>query len=332
MKRTRQAVMGLDLGGTKLAAAIFTPKGELLHRDVVPLEKRSGVEVGKLIQGQVVKLLAIAKQNRLKIEAIGVCVPGIANQKTAKVWAPNISGWEDYPLHDEIRSALGKQKIQIAIDSDRAACILGESWLGAAQGCRDAIFIAVGTGIGAGILIDGKVLRGSNDSAGAIGWLALDKQFRDDYTACGCFEGHASGDGIAKVVRQLLGKNKSYKGPLRKKKEITAHDVFENFLPGDPIAGQAVNEAIHLWGMAVANLISLFNPEKIIFGGGIFGPAARYLPEIFAEAWRWAQPISIRQVKLELSKLGSDAALYGAGYLAWERLKSTKSLPVRGKK
>ncbi len=92
--------------------------------------------------------------------------------------------------------------------------------------------------------------------------------------------------------------------------------MFEAYTAGDPLARRIVAQAIEYWGMAVANLVSMFDPEKIIFGGGVFGPAIRFLPEIRAEALKWAQPVAMKQVKLVASKLGDSAALYGAAYIA----------------
>ena len=186
-------VIGMDLGGTKLAAALFTDKGRILQKSVVPLEGRQGRAVGELICQELKNLLAAARSKRVTVSAIGVSVPGISHSRTGKVWAPNIPGWEDYPLRRELLAALPDKRIRVVIDSDRAAYILGETWRGVAKGCRNAIFLAVGTGIGAGILIDGRILRGAHDIAGAIGWLALDRPFRREYIGCGCFEYHASG-------------------------------------------------------------------------------------------------------------------------------------------
>jgi glucokinase len=188
------SVIGFDLGGTKLSGAVFSKDGKIISKETVLLEKRKGNEVGSLIKEQVKKLLS----NHSDVEAIGVSVPGISYSKTGNVWAPNIPGWDDYPLLKVIKEPAG-EKIRVTIDSDRACYILGEVWQGSARGCKDAIFLAVGTGIGAGILVNGEILRGSNDIAGAIGWMALDRPFQEKYISCGCFEYHASGEGLAKV-------------------------------------------------------------------------------------------------------------------------------------
>lgn len=320
----KPAVLGIDLGGTKLASAIFTNEGEILHRETVALAKRSGAQVGELIQKQIARCLSVAQSTHRNIRAIGVSVPGISHQKTGKVWAPNIPGWKDYPLRAEIAARLQDRKIRLNIDNDRACYILGETWQGAAQNCQNAIFLSVGTGIGAGILIDGKILRGANDIAGSIGWLALQRPFRREYIPCGCFEHHASGDGLVKIAKELIASDKNYSGALKTRKNFTAAEIFSAYENNDPIARKVIAQAIEFWGMAVANLVSLFNPEKIILGGGVFGPATKFLPRILTEAKKWAQPISIRKVKLENSRLGSDAGLYGAAYLAL-RMESDRS-------
>lgn len=309
-------VVGIDLGGTKLAAALFTSTGKILHKETILLGNKNGRDVGKLIHEQIQNCFTVAKSKRLNIRAIGVSVPGISNQKTGKVWAPNIPGWKNYPLRTEILSRLKNKNISVTIESDRACYILGESWQGAAKNCQNAIFLAVGTGIGAGILIDGKILRGENDIAGAIGWLALQKPFSAKYISCGCFEHHASGEGLVKIAKQFIATDKSYSGILRKKQNLAAADIFQAYESRDSIAEKVLEQAIEFWGMAVANLVSLFNPKKILFGGGVFGPAKKFLPRIFVEAKKWAQPISIKQVKLTASTLGNDAGLYGAAYLA----------------
>lgn len=305
------AVLAIDLGGTKIASAVFLKDGQVLQRQSRPLEGRGGKEAGRLVTDAATAALASHD-----ITSIGIAVPGISRQHSGTVWAPNIAGWEDYPLLEEVRAIV--PGIPVRMESDRSCYILGETWQGNAQGCSDAIYLAVGTGIGAGILTDGRLLHGTADIGGAIGWMALDRPFEPSYVDCGCFESRASGEGIAKVAAALVAENKTYNGIL-KKDHLLAQDVFTAYQQDDRIAVSVINQCISLWGMAAANLISLFNPCKIIFGGGVFGPAVAFIPMIAAEAARWAQPVSMRQVKLEASALGSDAGLYGAAYLAMQR-------------
>ena len=131
------SVLALDLGGTKLATALFSKAGNILAKEIVVLGNRQGKEVGALVADQVKKFLAADIQPNDKISSIGICVPGISRQLSGTVWAPNISGWEDYPLLEEIKKI--SAGIPVLIDSDRACYMLGEKWQGNAQGCENAI-------------------------------------------------------------------------------------------------------------------------------------------------------------------------------------------------
>ena len=220
------------------------------------------------------------------------------------MWAPNIPGWDDYPLQQELEAAVADPTVRVAVESDRTCYILGEVWKGAARGCTDAIYLAVGTGIGAGILLDGRVIHGASDIVGATGWMALETPWRDEYKPVGCFEYYASGNGIGTQAKLRYGNP-----------DKSSYDVFAGY-GSDPVATEILDHAIQLWGMGTANLVSLFNPQKVIFGGGVFGPAVQFIDRIYAEACRWGQPISMREVEFCASQVGGDAALLGAGYLA----------------
>jgi glucokinase len=317
------AVLGIDLGGTKLSLAIFTEEGEIIYKKSFILGNRKGREVGSYITDKTVNFINYSNLQGNPINSIGISVPGISYIRTGTVWAPNIPGWENYSLLAEVKANAGN--IPVTIDSDRACYILGELWKGNAQGCRDAVFLSIGTGIGAGIVVDGKILRGSHDIAGCIGWMALKGPFNKKYIRCGCFEYYASGTGIANVAKEFLKDQEDYKGELLNKhiKKITSYDVFAAYHNGDPLAGRVIKFCIELWGMAIANLVSLFNPEKIIIGGGVFGPAKPLIPKIKIEAAKWAQPIGINQVTLDVSGLAGDAGVYGAGFLALRHLQES---------
>jgi glucokinase len=311
------AVIGLDLGATKLAGALFDADGNLVERALVLLEHWEGDQVGRLMIEQVSTLREKAAARGWDVKAVAAAVPGLAHPETGAVWAPNIGGWEDYPLRDVLLRAAG-ETCPVVVESDRAASIVGEVARGAARGCRHAVFLAVGTGIGAGILVDGAILRGAHDLAGAIGWMGLDRPYRPLYVRCGGFESHASGSGIARSAQELLRAEPGYRGPLSETswESITAREVFAAFAAGDSLAAKVVANAVECWGMAVANLISLFDPEIVVLGGGLFGPAAGQLERIIAEARQWAQPLSFPKVKVCISALGSDACLFGTGELA----------------
>jgi Transcriptional regulator/sugar kinase len=295
------AVIGIDLGGTKISAALFSRDGELIVKEYKLLDGATGTAVGLAVAETILALRT--RRPDLPVEAVGICVPGIVYSKKGTVWAPNIPGWDNYPLKNDLKAILDDPSVKISIESDRTCYILGELWKGAARGCTDAIYLAVGTGIGAGILLDGHIIHGASDIVGATGWMALEDPFKEEFIPVGCFEYYASGNGIGNQAKLLYGDDSK-----------TSYDVFADY-GKDPVATQILDKAIRMWGMGTANLVSLFNPQKVIFGGGVFGPAVQYIGRIYAEARKWGQPISMRDVIFCASEVGGDAALLGAAYL-----------------
>lgn len=314
MGNRKGAVVGIDLGGTKLSGALFSKEGEIIHKTGLLLEDRGGAEVGAMVVQLLQDYFDYAEARHYDIDSVGICVPGISNNANQSVWAPNIRGWEAYPLFGEVRDGLNNPSIPVSIESDRNCYILGEIWKGSAQNCSNAIFMAVGTGIGIGIVSNGQIINGAGGIAGAIGWMALDRPYSTDYDSCGHFEYHASGSGIARSADKLLGQG--FPSDYLHAGKISARDVFIAYSRKDPLALKVIDQSIEYWGMAVANLVSIFNPEKIIFGGGVFGPASNLLDRIYDEARKWAQPISMQEVILEVSSLKGDTGLIGAGFLA----------------
>lgn len=307
------SVIAIDLGGTKALGAVFTPAGKLLAKKHRYLDGASGEDAGRIV----LELIGQLSEEGLdgKVDAVGICVPGIVYHEDGSVWAPNIPGWGRYPLRSRIEEALGNDAL-VVVESDRTCYVLGEVWKGAAKGSADAVYIAVGTGIGIGILSDNRVIRGSADIAGAAGWMALSSPFMEDYRQCGCFESFASGSGLGAQIQKAVKEHPEYTGVLSRKpvKELSSYDVFEHY-DSDPLARSVLDKAIEMWGMGAANIVSLLNPEIVVFGGGIFGPAARFLDRIREEALKWGQPIAMRSVRFAVSELPGEAALYGAARL-----------------
>jgi glucokinase len=297
----------VDLGGTKLAVAIVASSGEILHKIKLPIDKG---DVKGQIERTAKDAVAAAGLGWQHIAAAGVVVPGIYLAATGDAWAPNLFGPESVPLRDELRSRL---PVPVVIDSDRAAYVLGEQWLGAARGLSHVVFLAVGTGIGAGILIDGRLCRGAGDIAGAVGWFALSPCQRPLYKQMGCWETEAAGPAVARraVERMASGESSSLSG------EVTTEAVVTAARRLDPLACAVLEETARWLGMGIANIISLLNPEMIVLGGGLMQAGNLLLEPIRREMAVWAQPFAARAVRLELTQLGEDAGLLGAAKLAF---------------
>lgn len=313
--------IALDLGGTKLSAAIFDKDGKCSDRQYCLLNNRKGTEVGKIITETISVLNEKIRLGGDALGAVGVCVPGIVNPETSEVWAPNIPGWESYRLKDEIAELFADHNIFVVVNNDRLCYLYGEWWKGNAAGCSDVIFIAVGTGIGAGIMSGGKFIRGKNDIAGAIGWMGMSTEYQEKFKSTGFFEHYASGPGLVNLGNELITE-KGLNSALLKTGKFTTEDIFHAWKSGDNVAAVILKYAVKYWGVAVANLVSIFNPEKIVFGGGVFGPGKELLEEIKNEAQKWAQPVSIKFAEITSSLLGSDAGLYGAGRLALDEIQN----------
>jgi glucokinase len=307
----------MDVGGTKISAALFTPEGKISSRIKNPIDTSHPEKINSQIVNIVKDLESVVKKSAGDIKAIGIAIPGIVYNASGKVWAPNIPGWDHYPLRDNLQREL---TLPLVLDSDRSAYVLGEQWCGNAKGLKDVVFLAVGTGIGAGIIVDGVLCRGSEDIAGAVGWFALDPIFREEYAEMGCFEAEASGNSVARKAIQLIREGEPssisdlVKGNLD---DITAETVAEAARRNDVLAKKVIDSTIKYLSMGIANIVSILNPRMIVLGGGLFQAGDLFLDPIRTEFRRWAQPIAAKNVKIELSSLGEDAGLYGAGKLAW---------------
>ena len=311
--------IAIDLGGTKCAGAAITESGRIKYKTKDKITGLTGIEVSKMIYSMITKLTDMFSSS-FQVSGVGISVPGISNQEEGTVWAPNIPGWDNYPLMADLRARLSPS-LAIHIDSDRACSICGEAWLGVAKGRKNAIFLAFGTGIGAGILIDGKVLRGKSDIAGAIGWMALDHYYPDGYAQFGCFEYNASGDGLVRLSKDIYLQKEINTSMVME--NIHAEDIFKAYDQQDPLALETIRAAIDYWAKAVANLVSIFNPEIIVFGGGVFGPGLKLLNRIYERSKKWAQPVAIKEVRLVGGQLGADAQLLGAARLVMDKEKQS---------
>ena len=292
------SVIAVDLGGTKLSAALVDDAGAVSGRVKVPIAP-GGVRASVAQIAQVVdEALHVAKSARGRVHGVGMIVPGIYFAETGEAWAPNVWGQAIVPLRAELEREL---RAPIAIDSDRAGYVTGERWLGAARGLSDVVFLAVGTGIGAGIISGGRLLRGSRDISGAVGWFGLNPERREIYREVGCWEAESAGPALA---RRLGVKS--------------AEEAVARARAGDAAATQAIEQSAVYLGMGIANIVSILNPEMVVLGGGLMQAADLFLEPIRNAVLQWAQPVAAKQVRIEPTILGEDAGLLGAARLAIE--------------
>ena len=276
MRRSKSSVIAVDLGGTKVAAARVTSRGTIRHRVEEPVDRSDVV-------GQIARIV-----RNLDGDAIGIAVPGLV-RRDGTVWAPNLPEWDRVPLASLIRR---KARRPVFVESDRNAAVVGESWRGAAQGKADVISLIIGTGIGAGILSAGRIVRGAHELSGCVGWMVVTDETNAETPRCGSLEALAAGPAIGGV------------------------DTADRARNGVVQAQKAFARAGRLLGYAVANLISLFDPEVIVLTGGLTGAADLYLDELKRAARERAQPLSSPDVEIVVTRLGADANLLGVARLA----------------
>lgn len=290
-------VLAADIGGTNIRVARVSDAGRISHWLKAATPKKGGAAVIKTL----IELLE--EIPREGAQALGVAIPGLA-YRNGDVWAPNIRGWKRISLGDKLRETM---RLPVIVDSDRNAFVVGEAWKGAARNCENVIFVAVGTGIGAGILIDGKLVRGYHELAGCVGWMAVCDEFRPQYAKAGCLESHAAGIGIGATASRRLKRN------------VSAHEVFTLATQGDKRAEKVLREAGCYLGMALANLVSTLDPEVIVLGGGVAQAGDLMFKAAQQAMVRWGQPLAVRRTRLVNSQLGESASLLGIARLAFDR-------------
>lgn len=289
------SVIAVDLGGTKLTTAVVDAAGVVLYRKKAVVARGAPEEAIAQIATAITDASKAAPADK-PVRAAGMIVPGIYFAETGNVWLPNLWGHEQVPLRDELQRMIG---VPVVVDSDRAGYVLGERWLGVARGMDDVVFLAVGTGIGAGIVSGGRLVRGHGDIAGAVGWFTLNTEQQEIYAHVGCWEAEAAGPGLARRVNAH-----------------SAEAVIVSARAGEPKAQRAIEITAQYLGMGIANLVSLLNPQMIVLGGGLMQAGDLFLETIKRVVAERAQPIAAKQVRIELTALGEDAGMFGAARLA----------------
>lgn len=295
-------VIGVDMGGTKMYGAISDLGGNILDEVNFSRHGSTGEDSYNYLTSLIDKLLASPKMAGRSLRGIGVGVPGVTLHKEGIItWAYTLH-WENFPLKSRLSE---KYKLPITVDNDVNLAALGELWFGAGQNVQNMILITVGTGIGAGVIIDGALYRGAKEASGEIGNMIPGYEFLGkDYRAFGALESVASGTGIAARARELL---KASRSP-EELSILQAEDVFEAARKGENWAKTIINETIDTLAIAIANLVALFDPELVVLGGGVSRSADLLIDPIQA---RLAIALP-NPTNLVVSNLGLQATVMGA--------------------
>jgi len=316
--------LGIDLGGTKILTAVASAEGKMLSRDhsITPAKEGQEAVVKSILEsvGRALDQVNIVVDD---LTAIGIGAPGLSNPETGILFtSPNLPGWKDVPLRNIVEEELGKQAFLI---NDANAAAVGELYFGAGRGARNFIYITVSTGIGGGIIIDGKIYAGSTGTAGEVGHMVID----DDGPLCncgnrGCWETLASGTALAREARHRIKEGAAtsileYAGGDIKR--VNAEVIHEAAKSGDKLANELIAQLAYYLGVGLANLINIFNPEVIIIGGGLSNIGDMLLKPAFEEAGRRAFKQSYQVVRFARAELGRNSGVLGAAAHALEKMK-----------
>ncbi len=319
--KNRLPVLAIDLGGTKIAAAIVSGDGKITAREYWPTLAQEGPQavIGRIISA-IEHLLHQSGMELPQLHGISLAAAGALDiHRGIVTLSPNLPGWHDVPLRDIIRE---KFRTPTFLVHDATAAALGEYHFGAGRGTKNLIYVTVSTGIGGGIIINGKLYQGATGSAGEVGHMTIDV----DGPKCncgnyGCLEMFASGTAVAReAVRRIrLGEQSSLSGLAKGKLEdITAEMVDQAARNGDSLAADILLQAARYLGIGMASLVNILNPEMIILGGGMSRMGDRLLGPVRQVINERAYPVSAQAVRLVTAQLGGDAEVVGAAVFAWE--------------
>jgi glucokinase len=314
-EKSYEFVVAADLGGTNLRAAAVNDSGYIGARVKHPTPRcaRHADEIVEALVTAAKECEASIEAGGGSIRALSVVVPGTVNiSREIVLQAPNVPCLDGFRLGDALENEVGWP---VLLENDANAASLGELWLGAAKGFSTFACITLGTGVGGGIVLDGKLWRGADGSGGEIGHTSVDP-FGKVKCKCGnvgCLEVFGSATAIVRMANEALANGEH---SILQADQLTAEKVYEAGMRGDQLALEVFRKMGTYLGVGMANLVNLLNPELIVVGGGVANGWQLFEKHMHQEiAWR-AFPLPAQKLKVALAKCGDDAGLLGAAYLA----------------
>jgi len=320
-----EALLGIDLGGTLVKTALVSRDKKILAKDARPTAAHEGLDaVLDVIVASVEAVLASGGRAREDVLAACVGAPGPSNPHTGVVFSPpNLPGWKDVPLAELMTERLG---IQCCVDNDANLACYGEFWLGAGQGTQSMCLLTLGTGVGGGIIVFGRLLRGIDGTAAEIGHMIVQRDGRPcGCGARGCLEAYGSVTGMVQTaVEGMEGGRKTVLSDrcAGNPETLTGEMISEVAAAGDEFATWVIQETGAWLGVGISSLINLFNPEKIVLAGGMTKAGPVLLDAIRARALHHAFDVPAKRVEIVVAALEGDSGVLGPAGIALERLEA----------
>ena len=321
-KRQGLPVLAIDLGGTKIIAAIVSNQGRVMAREYRPTLADEGPQaVINRVLSTIDRLLSLSRVDSSRLSSISIAAAGAINfEKGLVTSSPNLPGWQNIPLRDIVRE---KYRVNTFLINDASAAALGEHRFGAGREVNNLVLLTLGTGIGGGIIINGRLYSGPCGSAGEIGHMTIDVNGpRCSCGNIGCLEMLASGTAVAKeaISRIRQGERSSLTDIVEGKIEsITAEKVGVAAQGGDSLALEVVLKAATYLGVGMVNLVNIFNPEMIIVGGGMAKMGDLLLDPARQVVRERAFQLPAQAVSIVPAQLGDDAGMLGAAIFAFQQ-------------
>ncbi|MBG9794746.1 glucokinase [Paenibacillus dendritiformis] len=311
---SEQIYVGVDLGGTAIKVGICDTEGRLLQTFEGPTEVAKGPDtVIDNIENYIRRIVEESPYDWSQVAGIGAGVAGFTNVKEGVILlAPNV-GFKDVPIRAILEERLGKP---VKIDNDANVAALGEAWSGAGKGVDNCVCYTLGTGVGGGIIINGKIVQGFSGMAGELGHIAVIPDLEAIQCGCGkmgCLETVSSATGIIRMAKDAV--ERGDRTSLSLLEEIAAKDVFDAAKAGDEVAVRIISRAAFYLGKSMAAVAVTLNPERFIIGGGL-SKAGEFLFEQIRETFMKLTPEPVtRGVSIVPAELGNDAGMIGAAGL-----------------
>lgn len=315
----QQVYAGIDIGGTNIKFGLFDSEGKVLIKEQRPTMAEKGpMPLMHLITNIAERLLYFAAEENYTVNWVGVGSPGAVDFKTGKVIgpSPNIVGWMGMEIGPIMSERLN---MPVFVDNDVNSMALAESRFGSAMGARSVVCVTVGTGVGGGVIIDGRVVRGSSSSAGELGHMTIDIDGPE--CACGnfgCIESFCSSGAMTGRIKARLSKGLTpiFSELLEGSPDnLTVKKIFAAARKGDEIANEVVNETGTYLGIGLAGIVNLLNPEVVVIGGGITDGGAGFVDAVTKEIRKRAFSSAVEKLRVTRAALGNDAGFIGAGLL-----------------
>lgn len=317
-----QHILGIDIGGTKLAVGLVTPEGELVAQARTATQVKEGPD--RIIDRLVDLCRSTVREAGVgwpAIVAAGVGCGGPLDPITGTILAPpNLPGWVAVPLVDRLKNALG---LPVYLDNDANAGALGEHRFGAGRGVANMVYLTISTGIGGGIIIDNRLYQGQNGNAGEIGHMSVVYDGRPcNCGSRGCLEAYASGTNIAARAREAVaGGASSCMAELAGSVDgITGEVLAQALERNDPVAVAIWGETVAILGAGIANVINIFNPQRVVIGGGITNFGHLLFDPVRKIALQRAMPPLASVAEIVPAQLGAQVGVLGAAAVALERI------------